>query len=86
MYIHDSEYVMTCTTTIPYISNTIKKLWIQLDFHSSYIKTMYSYKDESIYNIFSTYVEPLLDDINHPELVQEWKLNIDASAYEKNLC
>ena len=46
---------------------------------------MYNDKDESINNIFSTYVEPLLDDINHPELVQEWKLNIYASSYEKQL-
>ena len=23
--------------------------------------------------------------INHPELIQEWKLNIDASAYEKQI-
>ena len=27
----------------------------------------------------------MLDDINHPALVQEWKLNIDAAAYEKQL-
>ena len=37
-----------------------------------------------IINIFSEYVEPLLKDINHPALLQEWKLNIDAAAYENN--
>ena len=25
---HDSEYVITCNTTIPSISNTLKKLWL----------------------------------------------------------
>ena len=30
-------------------------------------------------------VVPLLKDINHPALLQEWKLNIDAAAYEKNI-
>ena len=29
------------------------------------------------------YVEPLLNYINHPTLVQEWKLNLDALAHEK---
>ena len=42
--------------------------------------------EEIIHNIFSTYVKPLLNYINHPESVQEWKLNIDAPAYEKKWC
>ena len=38
-----------------------------------------------IINIFSAYVVTLLKDINHPLLIQEWKLNLDATAYEKNI-
>ena len=38
-----------------------------------------------IINIFSTYDVTLLKDINHPTLLQEWKLNPDAAAYEKNI-
>ena len=36
-------------------------------------------------NIFSTYVVPLLKDINYPTLIQERKLNLDAVAYERNI-
>ena len=36
-------------------------------------------------NIFSTYVTPQIKDIQHPELLQEWKLNLDAAEYEKNM-
>ena len=36
-----------------------------------------------IINIFSSYVVPLLKDINHPALLQEWKVNLDSAAYEK---
>ena len=36
-------------------------------------------------SIFSEYVEPLLKDINHPALIQEWKLNLDAADYERNI-
>ena len=35
--------------------------------------------------IFSTYVSPQIKEINHPELLQEWKLNLDAADYEKNM-
>ena len=79
---HDSDYVMTCNTEITSISNTLKKLWIQSYFHSYYIQNIYNDKQGSTNNIFISYVEPLLDDINHTALVQEWKLNLDAAAYE----
>ena len=35
--------------------------------------------------IFSAYVVPLLKYTNRPALLQEWKLNLDAAAYEKNI-
>ena len=81
---HDSDYVMTCTTAIPSISNTLNKLLLNYDLHSSYNQTKNIGEEEIINNIFSTYVEPLLNYINHTKLVQEWKINIDAPAYENN--
>ena len=57
---------------------------LQFDLHSSYNQSKYIGEEEIIHNIFNTYVKPLLNYINHPELVQEWKLNIDAPSYEKN--
>ena len=38
-----------------------------------------------IINIFSSYVVSLLKYINHSALLQEWKLNLDAEAYERNI-
>ena len=38
-----------------------------------------------IINIFSEYVEPLIKEINHPALLQEWRLNINAAYYERNI-
>ena len=55
MYTHDSDYVMTCTTTIAYILNTPKKLLLQSALHSSYIQTKYNGKEESINKMFSKY-------------------------------
>ena len=35
--------------------------------------------------IFNTFVLPQIKEINHPSFLQEWKLNIDAAEYEKNM-
>ena len=67
---NDSDYIMNFTNVIPSISNTLKKLLLQYDFHSSYNLTKYIGEEKIIHNIFSTYVELLLNYINHPALVQ----------------
>ena len=38
-----------------------------------------------IINIFSAYFLPLLKYINQPALYQEWKINLDVAAYERNI-
>ena len=35
--------------------------------------------------LFSTHVTPQIKEIYHPEIIQEWKLNIDAAEHEKNM-
>ena len=35
--------------------------------------------------LFSTYVTEKIKEIYHPEIIQEWKLNIDVAEYEKNM-
>ena len=82
---HDSEYVMIFNTTIPSISNTLDKLLLHSILHYSYIQTKYNGRGERMSNIFITYVEPLLNGTNHPEFIQEWKLNLDTAAYEKKI-
>ena len=44
MYMHDSEYVMDCTTAFTSIPNTFNKLLLQSDFHSSYTQSKYNGK------------------------------------------
>ena len=42
-------------------------------------------KKDTIINIFSLYIEPLIKEINYPELLQEWKLNLDSTDYKQNI-
>ena len=65
----------------PPYQTTFKRVLLQLDLHSYYIQTIYNGRQKIINNIFSTYVEPLLNDIHHTALLQEWKLNLDAAEY-----
>ena len=51
-------------------------------------KPLYStenYNDhkEAMDRLFSTYITPQIKEIYHPEIIQEWRLNIDAAEYEK---
>ena len=79
------DKVMICSTTITSTSNTLKNLLVNASYHSSYIQTYFNDKKETIISIFSEYVEPLLKYINHPTLLQECKLNIDAAEYKHNI-
>ena len=79
------DKVMTCTTTIPSISNTLNNLLVNRSFHYSCIQREYNDKKERIINIFGEFVEPLLKYITHAALLQEWKINLDAAEYERNI-
>ena len=50
-----------------------------------YIQTESNDKNKMIINIFSAHGVPLLKYINHQALLQEWKLNLDASDYQRNI-
>ena len=67
----NSEYFMTCIIIIPSTSITLKKLLLNKSLCSLYIQIEFNEKYEIINNIFSSYVEPLLEDINHPAVLKE---------------
>ena len=81
----NTDSVMLFYTTITSTSNTLKNLVINSNYHSSYSTEELNTKNEQMSNIFSTYVTPQMKEINHPAIIQEWKLNIDASDYERNM-
>ena len=51
--------------------------------HFGYIHNLYRDKQEIIDETFFQYIKTLLQDIDHPALIQQLKQNIDAAAYEK---
>ena len=57
---------------------------IQYNLHSGYKHNLYHDKQEKFDELFGQWHIPLLKDMCHPELIQEWNQNIDAAAYENN--
>ena len=76
---------MLCFTTTPSTSNTLKNLLVNPNNHLFYTTQEFNTKKEQMSIIFNTYVTPQIKEINHPEFLQERKLNIDAAEYEKNI-
>ena len=79
------DIVMLCKTTIISTSNALKNLFISSDYHESYSTGKFNTEKEAMRRLFSTYVTPQIKEIYHPAIIQEWKLNIDAAEYEKNI-
>ena len=50
-----------------------------------FTKNFYHDKGDKFDELFDQYYIPLLKYIDNPEFLKEWKKNIDAADYEKNL-
>ena len=79
----NSDLVMLCYTSVISTSNTLKNLVIGSNYRSSYSTKTFNTEKEEMSILFSTYATPQIKEINHPAIIQEWKLNIDAAEYEK---
>ena len=50
-----------------------------------YKQDFYKNKDKEIDDLFLEYLVTIMDDLDHPPLIEERKQNIDDAAYEKKL-
>ena len=83
IYQLDTYFVMAKNKAIYSVSNTIKTLHIQTNMYLIYKQDFYKDKQQEIDNFFIKYLVPVMNDLDHPELIEEWKQNIDAAAYER---
>ena len=85
MLTENTDLVMLCSTTITSTSSTLKNLYIGTQYQSLYSTDNYNDQREEMDRLFRTYITPQMKEIYHPAILQEWKLNIDAAEYEKNM-
>ena len=76
---------MAYTTAISSAENTIKILQIQYPLNFVYQQIFYHDKQKEMNALFDKYQISLFKNIDHLALIQEWKQNLDAAAYEKNV-
>ena len=50
----------------------------------TYKQDFYKTKESEIDDLFLEYLSPVMRDIEHPALIEEWIQNIDAAAHEKD--
>ena len=53
--------------------------------HLIYNKYFYEDKQKEIDKPFIEYFAPIMENIYHPTLIEEWRQNIDAAAYETKI-
>ena len=81
----DTYYTMVKKRAISAVTNNIKQMHIQKNVHIINKQDFYKNKEKEIYELFLEYIVTVMDDLDHHALIKEWKQNLDASAYEKNL-
>ena len=65
------------------LANTIKKFHTQKDMHMIKKQDLYKNKEKEIYDLFLEYLVTVMENIDHPALIEEWKRNLDTAAYDK---
>ena len=81
----NTDLVVLCRTTITSTSSTLKNLYIGKHCHSLYLTENYNDQTKATERLFSTYIAPQIKEIYHPEIIQDRKLNIYSTEYEKNM-
>ena len=74
---------MVKNKVISAVANTIKQLHIQKNMYMIYKQDFYKNKQKEINYLFIEYLVPVMEDIDHPVLIEEWRQNLDAAAYKK---
>ena len=83
--LHKNDYEMACYIENPSDVNSLKIITICSSLYREFESTYYNDKRDAIRYIFGEYIKQYLKDIDHPALIEEWKLKFYKAAYEKNL-
>ena len=77
----ETDFVMAKTQQFPLQQTPqTRKICIRFTYNTSI-----RINKKEIDELFIANLVPIMDDIDHPVLIIEWKQNFDATAYEKYL-
>ena len=81
----DNDYLTRCITKITSIANTLKNIPLGGTILNEFTSTYYNDNNDSFEMLFQKYTASAVNIIYHPEIIKEWKYNIDSADYEHTL-
>ena len=69
----DIDYVMVKNKEIYAVANTIKQFHIQKNMHMTQKQDFYKNKEKEIDDLFLEYLVTVIEDLEHPSFIEEWK-------------
>ena len=76
---------MSCYSTIPSDSNTLKSITVCYHFLTEFASTYYNGNGDAFRYCFGKYIQTYMKEIDQTIFIQEWKLNLDIASYLKKL-
>ena len=70
---------------IPSAVNNLKRIIMCYSYHTEFLSTYYNDKLYIFRQVFGEYIKTYTKEIDYPVLIQEWKLNLDKSAYKNKM-
>ena len=74
---YDSDSIMICSTPIPSVSNTLKRIYLNGPLWYEFTSQYYNEKNETFGLLFQQYKASDIDNIYYLSVINEWKYNID---------
>ena len=69
MYNNDS--ILTCTTVIPYVENTLENIYMSNNLFTKFQSTLFQSKYVFFSYYFKQYIENTVDHIHHPAMMSK---------------
>ena len=82
IYIFDSDSVMTWNSAITSVTNTLKKTHLSTTVFNEFTSKYYNYNNDSFAMFFQKYKTNFVNNIYHPDLIEEFKAIMENSDYE----
>ena len=76
---------MTFNTVILSIANTLNKIYLITTIFNESTLTYYDDKNDGFELLFKKYTSNYVLKSDHPDLIQQWKAEIDKEDYERKI-
>ena len=81
----DSDAMMICSTAITSAENTLKNIYLSGTVLNEFMSAYYDDNNDSFEMLFQQYTASAVKKLYHPDIVEEWKDNMEKEDYGDDL-